>query len=192
VSLGHARRGLWLLAALVALRCADPYYVSLGGNAAELASDAGMPPPACTPGGDMMLIPGAGCGERPPESDRCESSSQALSVRSDCAARTLLACPPPTISNSGSPDADALDALLGALLRTCGDVPNALRVRFASGCATSFALDVADPDADAGSALVACVSARLASERYACAETVSCGVGEILRVPTSAVNPGWL
>jgi hypothetical protein len=185
----------WLLTTLgVATSCADAYYVSLGGNAAELASDAAAPAsdagivPICTPSSDE-LIPGSTCGEPEPPPDRCRSDAVSVSVASDCSGRRVLACPEPTSSRSASREGDALDTLLTLLLRQCGDEPNALRVRFESGCATSFALDVSE--SATFPALPACVAARLEAERYACAENVACGVGDVYGVPTSWVAPDW-
>jgi hypothetical protein len=189
VSAGRSGVALSLASTLALASCADPYYVSLGGNAADLAGDAGSPRPVCSVRSDP-LIPGARCGDAPPEPDRCASSSPPLGVASECASRRLLTCPAPAASSSGSLDADALDALLQSLLRACREEPNGLRVRFEHGCATSFSLDVTD--GDPGSLVLSCVSARLESERYACAEAVPCGVGQIFGVPTSAIDPGWL
>lgn len=171
--------------------CADPFYVSLGGNVAELASDAGGIPVCAPPSDDSaMLIPGSACGDgSEPEPDRCLSSSASVNVASDCAARRSFVCPPPPVSNSGSFDADSLDALLSQILRECRDEANALRVRFESGCATSFTLDVSDESRAPG--VLECVSTRLATERYACAANASCGVGVIFRVPASSVEPDW-
>jgi hypothetical protein len=176
-----------VLVAALATSCADPYYVSLGGNAAARDDFPSMAP-SCT-SDEVMLIPGT-CGEPVPEVDRCETSSAILALDDDCSTRALVTCPPPVVSTSGSLERDALDALLTALLRSCQMEPNAVRVRFAGGCATSYALDLAQ--GDAGRSVAACVAERLGSERYDCAERIECGVGEIFGVPTSSVEPGWL
>ena len=181
----HAR----VLVAALATGCADPYYVSLGGNTAELGRDASVAP-SCD-SDEVMLIPGS-CGEPVPEVDRCETSSAYSPLDADCSARTLVTCPPPTVSTSGSLERDALDARLTALLRSCQMNPNALRVRFAAGCATSFALDFEPGQGDAGRSIGDCVAAQLGSERYDCAESIECGVGEIFGIPTSSVEPDWL
>jgi hypothetical protein len=178
-----------VLVAALAASCADPYYVSLGGNAAQ-RDDAPSLAPSCT-SDEVMLIPGS-CGEPVPEVDRCETSSAIVSLAGDCSLRTLVTCPPPARATSGSLERDALDALLTALFRACQPEPNALRVRFAGGCATSYALDFELAQADAGRSVGDCVAERLGSERYDCAERIECGVGEIFGVPTSSVEPGWL
>jgi hypothetical protein len=175
--------------AVVVAGCSDPYYVSLGGNAAELASDAGVTSTCASDEG--TLVPGSSC-EPLPDVDRCETSSPIVSLAGDCAARALVPCPPLTATTSGSLEQDALDVLLTSLLRSCGQVnPNVVRARFEAGCATSFAMDFA-PGGDAGDPIGDCVARRLGAERYACAESIGCGVGEVFGVPTSSVEPGWL
>jgi hypothetical protein len=183
--LRHAR----VLFAALATSCADPYYVSLGGNAAELERDASVAPTCASD--EVMLIPGS-CGVPVPEVDRCETSSAIVPLDGDCSARTLVTCPPPAVPTSGSLERDALDALLTALLRSCQPEPNALRVRFTGGCATSYAIDFDLGQGDAGRGVGDCVAARLGSERYDCAGSIECGVGEIFGVPTSSVEPDWL
>jgi hypothetical protein len=186
----HARvpgRACVLVAVLVA-GCSEPYYVSLGGNAAELGSDAGAT--VCT-SDEVMLVPGT-CGEPAPVIDRCETTSPIVALDADCSARTLVSCPAPVVLTSGSLEQDALAQLLTELLRSCQMQPNALRVRFSAGCATSFAIDFAASLPDAGDATADCVALRLGAERYDCAENIACGVGEIFGVPTSWVEPDWL
>lgn len=181
----HAR----VLLAALATSCADPYYVSLGGNAAELERDASVAP-SCS-SDEVMLVPGS-CGEPVPDVDRCETSSAFIPLDVDCSARALVTCPSPMVLTSGSLELDALDALLTSLLRSCDVNPNAVRVRFAGGCATGFALDFDLVQGDAGRSLGDCVAARLGSERYDCAESIECGVGSVFGIPTSSVAPDWL
>jgi len=189
IIVARVRRHARVLGAAVALGCSDPYYVSLGGNAAELERDAGVV--TSCPSDEVMLVPGS-CAEPSPVVDRCETSSPVVSLAGECADRALVQCPPLTTSTSGSLDQDALDVLLTSLLRSCGQVnPNVVRVRLESGCATSFAIDLA-PGGDAGDPVADCVALRLGAERYDCAESVACGVGEVFGIPTSSVEPGWL
>lgn len=185
--IGHVGSLAVAIVATVVTGCSDPYYVSLGGNAAELERDAGVV--ASCSSDPATLVPGS-CGAPAPVIDRCETTRAIIELDGDCAARAPVTCPPPAVATSGSLERDALDDLLTAILRSCQVTPNALRVRFADGCATSYALELGQ--GDAGRSVGDCVAARLGTERYDCARSVECGVGEIFGVPTSSVEPGWL
>jgi len=152
---------------LLGASCTEPSFVSLGGNVtrAALATDAGWR------ASDLPIDAG-----EPVPLRTCGDEAERVLVTSDCAARSSVECP------ALGPVQYEVDDQLSILLRECLGFNDLLSVRFGdSGCAVSFGLDLngSDPTPE----VEACVANRLASERYACAGGVACGVGNAFQVP---------
>jgi hypothetical protein len=168
------RRATWHLAlgGVWAVGCAEPSFVSLGRNISAVSGedDAGATSSlyADVDAGSSAAAPGDPFDVR--VVDPCEPAGENVAVETDCAARVLLQCPPPTIG-----DPDPLAAALWTLLLSCEAWDTVVRVRFEGGCATSFDLSGSVPLQSP-----ACVLQHLSTERYACAEAAECGAGRLL------------
>lgn len=180
VSARMARSGRVTLGALVLTGCAEPSFVSLGSNLSEqtaLAGDAAAP--ATGP-----LLPEDDTGEpfmAPDAPPLVCVGDGSVSVEGECASRVRVECVP---ANEFVPY--PLASVLSMLLFSCGAHQNRLTVRFTQGCATGY--DLSPPFA---SDSAACITARLAAERYSCAEALSCEAGETYGIPTATTPPDW-
>lgn len=156
----------WLAVALLCA-CLEPSYESLGRNVQRVErADAGSDRCAEAAQPDLLV---SGC-EPPAAPVGCELGASSWAVESTCAERRVTPCPDVYPS-----DAERLSGLLSDLLSHCTLLEYGLTVTFAVGCGTAFSLE--RPDAAGIETVRACVAARLASERYACAETLECAVG---------------
>jgi hypothetical protein len=167
-------------------RCADPDYVSLGGNLATpiLAADASAPVTAgsetgcaATPSSGPLTLDG-GCPQPTPAAGVCDLGPAAVTLPDNCGERREVPCVEFAGYDPMPAAVERLDATFEALLLGCGERINVLKVQLEDGCVVRFELDNPRPG------LADCVSSRLATERYACATGLSCGRGDINYVPT--------
>ena len=189
--LQQAQCALLVCAVLLASACSEPSFVSLGRNSQSVESssaDAGSLPDSLLPTGadscgnpqlssDDPATPGAdlsfGC-ELEPQGEPlglpvCGLVGEILPIDSACEQRRPLPCP----EADGQPASPS--HLLFDVIGRCTDLAYQITVTFAAGCATAFSIEAREPLV--APSVRACVAARLAAERYDCAQTVDCATG---------------